>query len=89
MYFKLEDTDEIHPPFPISVLSKSLSAMQFMLTCAFRLLVQYRRHGMTVAELATLFYHVHLESSQQATVTLEVLQMQGWEREMHFGDTGK
>eukprot|EP00729_Bicosta_minor_P022599 gene22599-32103_t len=40
---------------------------------------------MTVAELATLFYHVHLESSQQATVTLEVLQMQGWEREMHFG----
>ena len=46
------------------------------------------RHGMTVGELATLFYHVHLDTHAQESVSLEVVQMAGWQRGMHFGDTG-
>lgn len=46
------------------------------------------RHGMTVGELASLFYHVHLETQQQQQVELDVVRMAGWARTMLFSRTG-
>src|SRR5262245_22456362 len=42
------------------------------------------RHGLTLGELARL-----VNAEQHIGATLEVVQMSGWRRDMHFGETGR
>jgi uncharacterized protein YbbC (DUF1343 family) len=46
------------------------------------------RHGMTVCELASMFYHEWLPASDRVSVKLVVQEMEGWQRAMYFEDTG-
>eukprot|EP00041_Stephanoeca_diplocostata_P002100 m.23184 g.23184 ORF g.23184 m.23184 type:complete len:440 (+) comp12919_c0_seq1:141-1460(+) len=47
-----------------------------------------QRHGMTVGELASLFYHKHLPAQARQQFELKIVPLKGWQRHMQFADTG-
>ncbi|KXV71929.1 hypothetical protein AD952_06840 [Acetobacter cerevisiae] len=46
------------------------------------------RHGMTVAELARLFNAVFVKKQTGQKASLDIIPMDGWQRDMFFEDTG-
>ena len=46
------------------------------------------RHGMTVGELALLFNAAFVPEKNHRKATVDIVQMDGWQRSMFFEDTG-